>query len=119
MVLPLWKKEIRFNTSNTPRTMIVIVFIKIFIKVIEVVEFIVFIKGTDQTDLAEEIARDLVAGTAKNVLLPDGDQTVSVSVGIAVYRGAEKNYSEIFKKADLALYQAKADREKRCRIYEA
>ncbi|MBO4284221.1 MAG: GGDEF domain-containing protein [Clostridia bacterium] len=82
-------------------------------------EFIVFIKGTDQTDLAEEIARDLVTGTAENVLLPDGDQTVSVSVGIAVYRGTEKNYSELFKKADIALYQAKADGEKRFRLFEA
>ena len=81
-------------------------------------EFIVFIKDTDQADQAGEIAEDLVAGTAKNVLLPDGDQTVSVSVGIAVYRGAEKNYSEIFKKADIALYQAKANGEKRFCLYE-
>ena len=81
-------------------------------------EFIVFIKDTDQADQAGEIAADLIAGTAKNVLLPDGDQTVSVSVGISVYRGAEKNYSEIFKKADIALYQAKADAEKRFCIYE-
>ena len=81
-------------------------------------EFIVFIKDTDQADQAGEIAADLIAGTAKNVLLPDGDQTVSVSVGISVYHGVEKNYSEIFKKADIALYQAKADAEKRFCFYQ-
>ena len=82
-------------------------------------EFIVFIKDTDCAEQAGEIARNLVLGTAKNVLLPDGDQTVSVSVGIAVYHGAEKNYSEIFKKADIALYQAKADGDKRFCFYQA
>ncbi|MBP5610143.1 MAG: GGDEF domain-containing protein [Clostridia bacterium] len=81
-------------------------------------EFIVFIKDTDQADQAGEIAPDLIAGTAKNVLLPDGDQTVSVSVGISVYHGVEKNYSEIFKNADIALYQAKADAEKRFCFYQ-
>ena len=36
--------------------------------------------------------------------------TISVSVGAALYHGAEKNYSEIFKKADVALYKTKVDR---------
>ena len=81
-------------------------------------EFIIFIQDTDQTDQAEQVARDLVKGTEQNVLLPNGDQTVSVSVGIAVYCGIEMNYSELFKKADLALYQTKADAENRYRIYE-
>ena len=73
-------------------------------------EFIIFVKDTDSTDAAREIARSVVAGIAENVKLPDRDKTVSVSIGIAIYHGAEKNYSEIFKKADIALYKTKSDR---------
>ena len=41
-----------------------------------------------------------------------------MSVGIAIYSGIEKNYSGIFKKADIALYKAKADPENRVYLYE-
>ena len=35
----------------------------------------------------------------------------------ALYHGAEKNYSEIFKKADVALYKTKQDRALRFAFY--
>ncbi len=73
-------------------------------------EFIVFIKDTDNTAVADEAARRIVDGVADSVVLPDGGQKISVGVGIAVYQGVEKNYSELFKKADVALYKTKADR---------
>lgn len=73
-------------------------------------EFIVFIKDSDDPVLAEKTARTIVDGTADSVVLPDADKKVSVSIGIAIYHGSEKNYSEIFKKADLALYNTKSDR---------
>ena len=41
-----------------------------------------------------------------------------VSIGIAVYEGKEKNYSEIFKKADMALYKTKANREIHYSVYK-
>ena len=72
-------------------------------------EFILFLKHTDDTDAACRIADELVAGVSEQVTLPDKRQRVRISVGIAAYHGREKNYSEIFKKADTALYQAKAD----------
>ncbi|MCR5457616.1 MAG: diguanylate cyclase, partial [Clostridiales bacterium] len=43
--------------------------------------------------------------------------TISVSMGIAIYRGEEKNYSEIFKKADIALYKTKSDRSVKYSFY--
>lgn len=81
-------------------------------------EFIVFIKGTDDPDTAYRIAVEMIKGIAESVVLPDRGDKVSVSVGVAVYTGAEKNYSEILKKADIALYQSKADPINRFFIYE-
>ena len=81
-------------------------------------EFIVFIKDTDSTDVALGVASDIVVGAATTVSLPDEDKKVGVSIGIAVYHGEEKNYSEIFKKADVALYDVKSDRTQKYKIYE-
>lgn len=81
-------------------------------------EFIVFIKDIDDPDTAREIASDIVANVSKSVTLPDKAKTVNISIGIALYHGHEKNYSELFKKADTALYQAKADPQNRYYIYE-
>ena len=78
-------------------------------------EFIVFIRNTDSVDAAQNIAEDIINGVAENVSLPDINQKFSVSIGIAIYKGFEKNYSEIFKKADTALYEAKANNK--CRYY--
>jgi len=39
-------------------------------------------------------------------------------MGIAIYKGKEKNYSEIFKKADIALYKTKANRREKYNFYE-
>lgn len=76
-------------------------------------EFIVFLKDTDDPDAAYAAANDIIAGAPEHVALPDPEQKISISIGIAVFRGGEKHYSEIFKRADTALYQAKADRENR------
>ena len=76
-------------------------------------EFILFISNTDDRDAACEVAEEIISGVSENVVLPDNNQKISISIGITVYNGAEKNYSEIFKKADTAMYRAKADPEKR------
>ena len=81
-------------------------------------EFIVFIKDTDDPDTARGIASDIVTGVSKSVTLPDKAKTVSISIGIALYHGHEKNYSELFKKADTALYQAKADSQNRYYVFQ-
>ena len=81
-------------------------------------EFIIFIKNTNDLDSACKTAEYLVEGASKSVLLPNNEKGVSISIGIAAYNGREKNYSELFKKADIAMYKAKADQEKRFYIYE-
>ena len=81
-------------------------------------EFIVFIKKTNELDSARKTAEDLVEGVSKSVLLPNNEEGVSISIGIAAYNGHENNYSGLFKKADIAMYKAKADPENRFYIYE-
>lgn len=81
-------------------------------------EFIVFLRGRDDPELACSIAEDIVRGALECVALPDKDRKVSLSIGIAIYHGQENNYSEIFKKVDIALYQAKADPKNRYCVYK-
>ena len=81
-------------------------------------EFIFFIKDTDDKEKALSIAKEITAGVPEHIFLPDKLQKVTASIGIAVYRGEDKNYSEIFKKADTALYKVKADRTVQYQIYE-
>ena len=81
-------------------------------------EFIFFIKDTNSADIANKIANDIVSGAAERVTLPDKEKKISASIGIALYRGIEENYSEIFKKADMALYEIKSHRKCNYQIYE-
>ena len=80
-------------------------------------EFILFIKNTDDKDNALGIADDIVKGVSETVELPNRDQKLSVSIGVALYSGLEKHYSELFKKADIALYHAKGSPTDRFCVY--
>ena len=81
-------------------------------------EFIVFIKDTNDRAVAMDAAQRIVEGAAEHVLLPDSGRKISASIGIALYHGQEKNYSEIFKKADVALYRVKTDRAIKFDFYD-
>ncbi len=80
-------------------------------------EFLIFIKGNDNVETASSIANIIITDAASKISIPNRDQKISVSIGIAIYRGVEKNYSELFKKADVALYKTKGDATKRFCIY--
>ena len=80
-------------------------------------DFVVFVSGIDSAEQAQEIADGIING-ASEVVLPTVGRKMSVSIGAALYEGQEKDYSEIFKKADSALYRAKADTENRFCLYE-
>ena len=81
-------------------------------------EFILFFKNNDDVATATQVAEDIVYHVSENVKLPNKNERLSISIGIAIYNGKEKNYSELFKKADEALYQAKADLKNRYRVYK-
>ena len=81
-------------------------------------EFILFIKNTDDIEAARELASDIILDASEKITLPSSNGKISISIGIAVYKGLEKSYSEIFKKADIAMYKAKSDSVSRFCIYE-
>ena len=81
-------------------------------------EFIVFIKNNNDKKFACDLADKIAKGLSKTVLLPSKSKKVSTSIGIAIYNGEENTYSELFKKADIALYKAKADSKKRYFLYD-
>ena len=80
-------------------------------------EFIVFIKDTDDTLTAENAVHRIIDDAAERIRLPNREWRFRVSIGIAAYHGAETNYSEVFKKADIAMYRAKADRSAQFSFY--
>lgn len=81
-------------------------------------EFIIFFKNTDDEEFAKNMALEISNEISESIKLPDANEQITVSIGIAVYQGEEKHYSDIFKKADLALYKTKANRQIKYSINE-
>lgn len=81
-------------------------------------EFIIFIKNNTDLAYVKSTAEKVIEGAAQNISIPDNQQAISVSIGIAIYSGQESNYSDLFKKADIAMYKAKASSAKRYCIYD-
>lgn len=80
-------------------------------------EFIIFIKNNDDAEFAKQLALEIYKEVEENIKLPNPDEKVTVSIGIAIYQGEEKHYSDIFKKADVALYKTKDNRQIKYSIY--
>ncbi len=81
-------------------------------------EFIIFFKDIDDEKYAEQISYEIIDETSKLIKLPTDDMKFYISIGAAIYRGKEKNYSELFKKADIALYKTKASRKIHYAMYQ-
>ena len=62
-----------------------------------------FKKDADDKEIACEIAAEISKSASKIIELPDRKRRIEVSIGIAIYDGIETNYSDLFKKADIAL----------------
>lgn len=80
-------------------------------------EFIIFIKNNDDAEFAKQLALEIYKEVEETIKLPDPNEKITVSIGIAIYQGEEKHYSDIFKKADIALYKTKDNRQIKYSIY--
>ena len=74
-------------------------------------EFVVYMVGCVDRDVAAERAARLVARMSQEVLLGGGVDHMNISVGVApstlLNEGETKRYDALFKQADLALYESK------------
>jgi len=80
-------------------------------------EFII-LYNNKSLDEATDIAKAMIDDIGKNVRTPNKNDRVTFSVGLAEFSGEEKDYDDIFKKADMALYQAKAAGKNQYKVYE-
>ena len=81
-------------------------------------EFIIFFRDIDDREYAEKTANEIIEEAKGLVKLPSDEVKFSVSIGAAIYQGKETNYSELFKKADIALYKTKANRKIHYEMYQ-
>lgn len=69
-------------------------------------EFAVILNCVDKA-MAEDIAQRIVAAMREPIATPNGEVTPSVSVGAALVQDKTMDADTAFKRADIALYQAK------------
>ncbi|WP_422040769.1 EAL domain-containing protein [Roseibium sp.] len=67
----------------------------------------------------DELAQSVIWELSKPFQVADHDIVIGVSVGISVSKGGVVEADELFKQADLALYQAKEDGRNTHRFFEA
>lgn len=81
-------------------------------------EFIIFIKDKDDPEVISNIAHKIKTEATNTITMPNPEEKVSISIGVAVYKGRETSFSELFKKSDTALYLSKADPQKDFHIFK-
>lgn len=69
-------------------------------------EFVALLKNVDDKKIVAEKACAIIK-MATDLNFPDKELNLSASVGVAMFSGAEKNYSEIFAIADKSVYVVK------------
>ena len=70
-------------------------------------EFAVLLEAHRSPDDAEFVAEKLVEALHAPFQLPEGEVTISCSVGIALYPADGEDFKTLLRHADLAMYRAK------------
>lgn len=81
-------------------------------------EFIVFLKNVASEEVVLENAKDILKIFNKSYAGENNDYKISGSIGISMYPKDGKNYAELFKCADKALYVAKNRGKDRFEVYD-
>lgn len=69
-------------------------------------EYVVLLKNIGSKNFVIDKAKSIVK-MARNLKFPNKEVNLSASIGIAIFSGDEKNYSEIFSAADKSVYIVK------------
>lgn len=70
-------------------------------------EFAILLHGVSDSGKTRQCAEQLLAGFEEKVARKFSHTNISVSIGIAMDNGNDDNFGELFKKADMALYESK------------
>lgn len=81
-------------------------------------EFLVVLEGVRTREEIERIAQNILAALALPVMLGTRERSISCSIGIACYPNDGNDAATLLKKADAAMYQAKAAGKNEHRFYE-
>jgi diguanylate cyclase (GGDEF)-like protein/PAS domain S-box-containing protein len=79
-------------------------------------EFTVILEELHHPDDAQAVAQQLVAAARRPVHLHASELHVTTSVGVAVWTGGEVDGTELLRRADAALYEAKRRGRDRCQL---
>jgi diguanylate cyclase (GGDEF)-like protein len=82
-------------------------------------EFIVVRSDVEDASAASELANLLIDCISDSVVIDDHELRVSTSIGISVFPRDGLDHHALFKKADIALYRAKAEGRATYRVFEA
>ena len=78
---------------------------------------LVFIRDIDSPDVAVSLARRL-QNEVRHAFSGDLNECVTLSIGIAMFPDHGKDFSELYKAVDSALYQVKTNGRNDIRVYE-
>jgi diguanylate cyclase (GGDEF)-like protein/PAS domain S-box-containing protein len=81
-------------------------------------EFLIVLEGVRTREEIERVAQNILAALALPVMLGTRERSISCSIGIACYPNDGNDAATLLKKADAAMYQAKAAGKNEHRFYE-
>ena len=82
-------------------------------------EFVVFMPFTHDVVIAQSRVKKVLSLMAETIKLPNENDKVTGSFGIAVCSEFGDTYDDLFRKADYALYQAKSGGKNQFSVYES
>ncbi len=82
-------------------------------------EFAIIMAGPDSAPRSRELARNMIAFLAEPMQFGGRVTSISVSTGIVDVQGGDAGGEEILRRADIAMYAAKAEGRNRIHVYDA
>ena len=82
-------------------------------------EFVIFMPFTHDVVIAQSRVKKMLSLMAETIELPNENDKVTGSFGIAVCSEFGDTYDDLFRKADYALYQAKSGGKNQFSVYES
>ena len=82
-------------------------------------EFIILLHGIEHTDAAILVARKIIKALEQPFEIGNHAIDISVSIGIALYPDHDSDESMLIKMADIAMYEAKSEKNSHFRVFDS